>query len=189
MKNGPEPLWHIHPFPADEEEGICGLFTYIPTFAANNRTEPLKFPLQILEMHRSSILFAGQWDIAHFADAFEGIKDLLATRPFRRHNGRLLTADTDFKSHIPNMLASDHHQSGSCRMGSDCQTSVVDSTLKVHGFSNLFVADSSIFPDTIIPSENACPTSYASAPDDLDAIELCENASKGRQKNFRMAKI
>ena len=44
------------------------------------------------------------------------------------------------------------HQCGTCRMGKDAKTSVVDKTLKVHGIGNLRIADASIFPT--IPSGN-----------------------------------
>ncbi len=44
-----------------------------------------------------------------------------------------------------------YHPVGTCRMGVDPQA-VVDSTLRVHGLSNLFVADASVLPD--LPSGN-----------------------------------
>jgi len=44
------------------------------------------------------------------------------------------------------------HQCGTCRMGKDAKTSVVDPHLKVHGIENLRIADASIFPT--IPSGN-----------------------------------
>jgi choline dehydrogenase len=44
------------------------------------------------------------------------------------------------------------HQCGTCRMGKDAKSSVVDEKLKVHGIQNLRIADASIFPT--IPSGN-----------------------------------
>jgi choline dehydrogenase len=44
------------------------------------------------------------------------------------------------------------HPCGTCRMGPDPADSVVDASLRVHGFSGLRVADASIFPT--IPSGN-----------------------------------
>ena len=44
------------------------------------------------------------------------------------------------------------HQCGTCRMGDDPATSVVDGKLKVRGVYGLRVADASIFPT--IPSGN-----------------------------------
>ena len=46
-----------------------------------------------------------------------------------------------------------YHPAGTCRMGTDPRTSVVDQkTLRVHGFSNLRVIDCSICPQ--VPSGN-----------------------------------
>ena len=39
-------------------------------------------------------------------------------------------------------------------MGSDPKWSVVDASLRVHGYENLMVADSSVFPDTIMNNTN-----------------------------------
>lgn len=41
------------------------------------------------------------------------------------------------------------HPMGTCRMGSDPRTSVVDENLKVHGFENFYIADGSIFPTSL----------------------------------------
>jgi choline dehydrogenase-like flavoprotein len=47
-----------------------------------------------------------------------------------------------------------HHHMGTCRMGDDARTSVVDRNLQVHGTYNLFVAGSSVF----VTSGTAHPT-------------------------------
>ena len=41
-------------------------------------------------------------------------------------------------------LSAGQHQAGTCRMGADPQTSVVDKWCKVHGHDNVFIADSSV---------------------------------------------
>lgn len=41
------------------------------------------------------------------------------------------------------------HPAGGCRMGLDPKTSVVDWKHKVHGISNLYVSDSSVFPTAV----------------------------------------
>lgn len=47
------------------------------------------------------------------------------------------------------------HGNGSCRMGTDPQTNVVDSQLRVHGIANLRVADTSIMPTPVSGNTNA----------------------------------
>lgn len=42
------------------------------------------------------------------------------------------------------VLSGGQHQAGTCRMGDDPQTSVVDQWSKVHGHDNLFIADGSV---------------------------------------------
>ena len=87
-------------------------------------------------------------------DAFEGLRALLSTKPFQRHNAAFVASDGGPKDHLLRMLASAHHQSSSCRMGSDPKTSVADASLRVHGYENLMIADSSIFPDTTMHNPN-----------------------------------
>ena len=52
-----------------------------------------------------------------------------------------------------------HHHMGTCRMGDNPRTSVVDRNLQVHGTSNLFVAGSAVF----VTSGSANPTLTLSA--------------------------
>ncbi|MDF1630603.1 MAG: GMC family oxidoreductase [Alcanivoracaceae bacterium] len=57
------------------------------------------------------------------------------------------------------------HPGGGCRMGVDDQNSVVDYTHKVHGYANLFVSDSSVFPTSsaLDPSLTIMAFSYRAA--------------------------
>jgi choline dehydrogenase-like flavoprotein len=45
-------------------------------------------------------------------------------------------------------LAGVAHQGGTCRFGTDPQTSVVDVNCKAHDLDNLYVVDASIFPSS-----------------------------------------
>lgn len=56
------------------------------------------------------------------------------------------TSDAWLSDHLGTSL----HLSGSCRMGTDPATSVVDERCRVHGIDGLFIVDTSIFP--AIPS-------------------------------------
>ena len=135
-----EPWWHTHPFPADEEEGLCGLFTYLCRQAATGSVDIVDDDPGSPPLIDHDYLAAAE-DIAHFADSFDRMRALLATPPFARHNAAMLVSKADFESHLKATLASAHHQSGTCRMGSDPSTSVVDPTLGVHGVEGLMVAD------------------------------------------------
>ncbi|XP_035432780.2 ecdysone oxidase-like [Spodoptera frugiperda] len=56
-----------------------------------------------------------------------------------------------------NLVTSIFHPMGSCKMGSDISTSVVNSRLQVHGVNNLRVIDAGVFPSTISGNINgAC---------------------------------
>jgi choline dehydrogenase-like flavoprotein len=57
------------------------------------------------------------------------------------------------------------HPFGGCRMGTDAKTSVVGMDHRVHGFSNLFVADPSVFPTgpSVDPSFTIMAFSYVAA--------------------------
>ena len=56
--------------------------------------------------------------------------------------------------HQEGELTWSHHHMGSCRMGDDPRTSVVDRTLRVHASPNLYLCSSAVFPT----SGNASPT-------------------------------
>ncbi len=48
-----------------------------------------------------------------------------------------------------------HHQAGSVKMGPEADRSaVVGPDLRVHGFDNLRVADTSIYPDNVMHNTN-----------------------------------
>ncbi len=151
-ENG-EPSWHTHPFPVDEEEGIAGLFTYICRQESSGVVEITGHSPHDAPLIDHDYLVA-ESDVARFADAFSGIEALLATAPFARVNARLAEVGEDFTAYLKATLASAHHQSGSCRMGADPAENVVDPRLRVHGIENLMVADSSVFPDTVMHNTN-----------------------------------
>lgn len=64
------------------------------------------------------------------------------------------------------------HPSGGCRIGKDPKNSVTNSEHKVHGFKNLFVADSSVFPTgvSVDPSYTIMAFSYVAAESIADLL-------------------
>lgn len=68
------------------------------------------------------------------------------------HASDLLDSDTHLEQFVRETCKTVYHPVGSCRMGPDPRSSVVDLSLKVHGIRNLRVIDCSIFP--LIPSGN-----------------------------------
>lgn len=148
-----EPPWHIHPFPADEEEGISGLFTYLCRQESSGAVEIVSRESAAPPVIDHNYLGTDR-DLALFHDAYEAMREIVGTGPFAIRNARLLTEPSGFRDHLKAMLASAHHQSGTCRMGSDPKTSVVDPTLRVHGIDGLLVADTSVFPETVMHNTN-----------------------------------
>jgi len=63
--------------------------------------------------------------------------------------------DAQLIDDIRNNADTVYHPCGTCRMGPDPRTNVVDSSLKVHGLSALRVVDASIFPNVICGNINA----------------------------------
>jgi choline dehydrogenase-like flavoprotein len=153
---GPEPEWQTHPFPVDEEEGVCGLWSYLCRQDSRGTVEIAGTDPTVPPIIDHDYLAAGA-DIARFGRAWEAAQELLATNPFRRHAASWLVPDLNLPAHLFANLAPAHHQSGSCRMGSDARDSVVGPDLRVHGLTGLLVADSSVFPDTVMHNTNlAC---------------------------------
>jgi choline dehydrogenase len=84
-------------------------------------------------------------------------RDIFATKAFSSWVGDELMpgpqvkSDADLDEFVRNTADSYHHQSGSCKMGSD-EMAVVDPQLRVYGVEGLRVADASVFP--VVPSGN-----------------------------------
>ena len=71
--------------------------------------------------------------------------------------GRAVATDAELLADFRARADSVFHPVGTCTMGSDPRTSVVDARLRVHGVSNLRVIDSSVFP-TITSGNTNAPT-------------------------------
>ena len=86
-------------------------------------------------------------------------------------------SDTELVADIRARAGTVYHPSGTCRMGTSADDSVVDPRLRVHGLSGLRVADASVFP--------AIPSGNINAPSMMVGIKagdmILEDASVGAQ--------
>jgi choline dehydrogenase len=98
------------------------------------------------------------------ADALAGAKllrALAATRPLADiitgeiSPGAQMQTDADLLSDFRNRADTVYHPAGTCAMGPDPRTAVVDARLRVHGIVGLRVIDASIFPTLTSGNTNA----------------------------------
>ena len=88
-------------------------------------------------------------------------RDLLATPAFKSvvedeiYPGRQVVSDEKLTDFIKDNAWTVFHPCGTCRMGSNPQTSVVDNRLRVHGMTGLRIADASVFPTITTGNTNA----------------------------------
>jgi choline dehydrogenase len=69
--------------------------------------------------------------------------------------GKLVQTEKEMLAYFRAEAGSIYHLCGSCAMGPDPATSVVNNRLKVHGLDNLRVVDASIFPTVTSGNINA----------------------------------
>jgi choline dehydrogenase-like flavoprotein len=81
---------------------------------------------------------------------------MLATRTFQSHGAKAIDdLNKPIAEALTEAMGPAHHQAGSVRMGPPGDaTSVVGPDLRVHGFDNLRVADTSIYPDNVMHNTN-----------------------------------
>jgi len=76
-------------------------------------------------------------------------------------------ADADLDAFIARAAITHHHPVGTCAMGADPQTSVVDAALRVHGTEGLRVVDTSVIPSITTGPVHAAALAIAERAADL----------------------
>lgn len=110
------------------------------------------------------------------ADVLEGchlMRDLAATPSLaaviesETHPGPSINTDEELLDDFRKRADTVFHPCGSCAMGPNADSTVVDSDLKVHGIENLRVVDASIFPNITSGNTNAPTIMVAEKAADL----------------------
>ena len=101
------------------------------------------------------------------------LRRVAASAPLRpyvgqeRFPGAALTSDEDLVEELKWMISPGLHGTGSCSMGTDSSTSVVDSRCRVHGIAGLRVVDASIMPTPVSGNTNGPTMAVAARASEL----------------------
>ena len=86
-----------------------------------------------------------------------------------------LSNDDDLNDWILSNVSTQHHSSGTCKMGPKTDVmSVVDPSCNVHGLDGLMVVDASVMPDVIRANTNATTVMIA----EKIADQIMKNSSQ-----------
>lgn len=124
---------------------------YLQLATPDWRKAPLIQPNALSDPRDMEEMLAG----ARFLRKLAGTKALGSVIAEEMKPGRATESDAELEADIRARSYSVFHPCGSCRMGPDPATSVVDADLRVHGFEGPHVADASIFPDITSGNLNA----------------------------------
>lgn len=96
-------------------------------------------------------------DRAFARDMLGFIRRFLATGPLRDLVRAEVSpgADADIDASLSAQILTGQHQAGTCAMGTDPETSVVDAALRPHGLSGIRIADTSIMPRIVSGNTSA----------------------------------
>ena len=106
-------------------------------------------------------------DLPTLRQGFKIAREIASQRPLDPYRGKALNpgdgvrTDDEIDAWLKKTVITAHHPVGTCAMGPNPATSVVDSRLKVHGMENLYVVDASVFPSVTSGNTHAPTTMVA----------------------------
>ena len=113
-------------------------------------------------------------DIESIRNGIKLSRKLGASEEFKKYNpvelypGPEVQTDEEIDEYIRNSAHSGNALVGSCRMGVDSKTAVVDPELRVMGFKSLRVIDSSVMP--VLPGGQTCSSTLMIAEKGADLL-------------------
>ena len=148
------PLMNPDPFP-----GFCTSISpckpksagHLELKSSDWRTYPAIHPNYLSEPEDLATMVTGARFLRQLGDA----PSFAAVIETELKPGSAVASDADFARDIRERAYSVFHPVGSCRMGPDPSSSVVDPRLRVHGVAGLRVIDASIFPTITSGNTNA----------------------------------
>ena len=105
--------------------------------------------------------FGDRADMELMIRGFKQLRHILGQPALAAHGGREMPdlaaarSDAQIEAYIRANSDTEYHPVGSCRMGPDARTDVVDAQLRVHGMAGLRVVDASIMPRIVSGNTNA----------------------------------
>ncbi|KVO02672.1 choline dehydrogenase [Burkholderia ubonensis] len=99
--------------------------------------------------------------------------------------GPLVDSDEAMLQYFREQSGSIYHLCGSCAMGPDAATSVVDASLRVHGLQGLRIVDASVFPNITSGNINAPTMMVAEKGSDLILADASRGKTAGAQASER----
>jgi choline dehydrogenase len=113
-------------------------------FISLHNSNPLTPPKIILDY------LTDRKDLETFINAIKYVRKVMSTETMKKY-AKLTEIlprleETDLAAYVKNTLTPSNHFIGTCSMGRNAETSVVDNRFKVHGLNNLRVVDASVFP-------------------------------------------
>src|SRR5690606_29499243 len=93
--------------------------------------------------------------------------------------GKAVESEEEMLTYFRENAGSIYHLCGSCAMGPDPRTAVVDSRLRVHGLNGLRVIDASIFPSITSGNTNAATMMVAEKGADMVLADHADSAGRG----------